>query len=66
MRNKKKRNPKDIEKFSVSGLCKHMIFPGIVGGIIGLLIPGDYPLLFTIMSALLGGIRYCDRFDELP
>lgn len=45
-------------------MCKRMILPGIIGGVIGAFISFKYMLIIAAVFALLSGIWYCEQFDD--
>lgn len=64
MRNKKNDENPEEERFSKRTMCKRMILPGIIGGVIGAFISFKYMLIGAAVFALLSGIWYCEQFDD--
>lgn len=59
-----RKKPEEDREFSTLKMAKHMVMPGILGGLIGCFWGLDWLFLCGAAGALLGGIEYCDRFDE--
>lgn len=61
---KNDRSPEEQEQFSKQTMCKRMILPGIIGGVIGAFISLKYIFIIAAVFALLSGIGYCEQFDD--
>ncbi len=65
MRNRKdNKSLEEQEAFSKRTMCKRMILPGIIGGVIGAFISVKYIFIIAAVFALLSGIWYCEQFDD--
>lgn len=65
VRNRKdNKSPEEQEAFSKRTMCKRMILPGIIGGVIGAFISVKYIFIIAAVFALLSGIWYCEQFDD--
>lgn len=58
------KGPEEQQPFSKRTMCKRMILPGIIGGVIGAFIGMMYIFIIAAVFALLSGIRYCEQFDD--
>lgn len=67
MRVRNRKDNKSLEEqeaFSKRTMCKRMILPGIIGGVIGAFISVKYIFIIAAVFALLSGIWYCEQFDD--
>lgn len=64
MKKKTDRHADEQEKFSKRTMCKRMVIPGIIGGVIGIFFSLKWMLILAAIFALLRGIHYCEQFDD--